>query len=79
MLKLFVRRGCQYCEKVLVANHADIGADLELCYVEREEHLKSLLEQGGKKQVPFLVDEERDIAMYESDDILEYLAEYYGS
>ncbi len=79
MLKLFVRRGCHYCEKVLLANHADIGADLALCYVEREEHLKELLEQGGKKQVPFLIDDERDVSMYESDDIVEYLADHYSS
>lgn len=79
MLKLFVRRRCPYCDKVLNANHADIGADLELLYVEKEENLKELLERGGKKQVPFLVDEDRDIAMYESDDIIEYLAEHHGS
>ena len=33
---------------------------------------------GGKRQTPFLVDEERQITMYESDDIIEYLADTYG-
>ena len=28
---------------------------------------------GGKRQVPFLVDTDRNIQMYESDDIIEYL------
>ena len=33
----------------------------------------SLVQIGGKRQVPFLVDTERNIQMYESDDIIEYL------
>ena len=31
-----------------------------------------LVEMGGKQQVPFLVDEEQGIFMYESDDIISY-------
>ena len=33
----------------------------------------SLIQIGGKRQVPFLVDKERNLQMYESDDIIEYL------
>jgi glutathione S-transferase len=29
-------------------------------------------------QVPFLVDTERDVSMYESDDMLNYIAEHYA-
>lgn len=32
-----------------------------------------LLARGGKQQVPYLVDEERGIEMYESDDIIAHL------
>ena len=32
----------------------------------------SLIQLGGKRQVPFLVDRDRNIQMYESDDIIEY-------
>ena len=37
-----------------------------------------LMKLGGKTQVPFLVDPERDIKMYESDDIISYLEEHYA-
>ena len=33
----------------------------------------TLIRMGGKRQVPFLVDGERNIQMYESNDIIEYL------
>ena len=33
----------------------------------------SLIQLGGKRQVPFLVDNDRNIQMYESADIIEYL------
>jgi glutathione S-transferase len=35
-----------------------------------------LIEQGGKRQVPFLVDSEKGIKMYESEDIIEYIQSY---
>ena len=34
---------------------------------------ESLIKLGGKRQVPFLVDTDRNIQMYESNDIIEYL------
>ena len=37
-----------------------------------------LVKLGGKAQVPFLVDTDRDVRMYESDDIIQYLNEHYG-
>ena len=33
----------------------------------------ALIHIGGKRQVPFLVDRDRNIQMYESLDIIEYL------
>ena len=33
---------------------------------------------GGKTMVPYMVDENADVAMYESDDICQYLRETYG-
>ena len=33
----------------------------------------ALIQMGGKRQVPFIVDNDRNIQMYESDDIIEYL------
>ena len=79
MLKLFVKMGCPYCKKVMDANHDGIGADMELLYITHEENAKTLVETGGKRQVPFLVDDEREGSMYESDDIIDYLGENYGT
>ena len=33
----------------------------------------TLIKIGGKRQVPFIVDKERNIQMYESADIIEYV------
>tara|TARA_B100000809_G_scaffold96394_1_gene94947 strand:- start:894 stop:1094 length:201 start_codon:yes stop_codon:yes gene_type:complete len=38
---------------------------------------EELQERGGKVQVPYLVDPERDIEMYESEDIIAYIQEHY--
>ena len=32
---------------------------------------------GGEDQIPYLVDTERGVTMYESDDIVEYLDKHY--
>jgi len=37
-----------------------------------------VLEMGGKKQFPYMVDPNTGVAMYESDDIINYLAKTYG-
>jgi len=39
--------------------------------------LDELIEKGGKKMVPYLVDTERGVSMYESNDIVAYLTEHY--
>lgn len=43
---------------------------------EDETALAQLLEKGGMRQVPFLVDEEQEVSMYESSDIIDYLREH---
>jgi len=39
--------------------------------------VKEVLEIGGKRQVPFLVDESANISMYESEEIIDYLKQKY--
>ena len=77
MLILYVKTKCPYCEKVLIK-----GKELGVAFDERniadEQHAKDLVEKGGKRQVPYLVDEEKNISMYESDDIVKYLEESYN-
>jgi len=53
--------------------------DVEMKNVSEDESAMSLLmEKGGKSQTPYLVDSEKDVAMYESDDIVKHLQDNYG-
>ena len=72
MLELFVLETCPYCKKVM-----DFLDKENMKYrkidITNKESEDSLIQIGGKRQVPFLIDSERNIQMYESDDIVEYL------
>lgn len=72
MLDLFVLESCPYCKKVM-----DFLEKEDIKYrkidISDKDSENSLIQIGGKRQVPFLVDNERNIQMYESDDIIEYL------
>ena len=72
MLKLYTYQNCPYCQKVRSA-----FAEMRISYEEVDAERGTpgaleLVELGGKQQVPFLVDEEQGIFMYESDDIISY-------
>ncbi len=72
MLTLYTRPGCPYCAKVFMA-----AEELSIPLDERNTNdpaiLAELLARGGKRQVPYLVDAERGIEMYESNDIIAHL------
>lgn len=77
MLTLYLRPGCSYCERVMKeANALSIGFDLK--NIENPTHRTDLIARGGKQQVPYLVDPERGVEMYESEDIARYLHRYYA-
>ncbi len=46
-------------------------------YVGDEAVKEELIERGGEKKVPFLVDDEQGVELYESDDIIAHLKEKY--
>ncbi|HYE60132.1 MAG TPA: glutathione S-transferase N-terminal domain-containing protein [Candidatus Kapabacteria bacterium] len=80
MLELYQFEGCPYCAKV-----RQKLCDLHLDYICRnvpkdatEKRNATIIKLGGKMQVPFLVDQNRGVYMYESDDIIRYLDETYG-
>ncbi len=52
----------------IVLEHKDVS--------ESNEAADELLEKGGKKQVPFLVDSERGVSIHESSDIIDHLREF---
>ena len=78
-LELFEFEACPYCRKV-----RELMTELDLAYVSRvcpkgsERNRRELEARGGKRQVPYLVDPNTAVAMYESEDIMTYLATTYG-
>lgn len=77
MLILYTKQTCAYCHKVrnfavttgITLEQKDIYADPSI--------MTELIERGGKRQVPYLVDERAGVEMYESDDIVNYLKMNY--
>lgn len=72
MLELFVLETCPYCQKVMSFLDKE-HMKYEKIDISNKESEDALIKLGGKRQVPFLVDTERNIQMYESNDIIEYL------
>lgn len=78
MLTLYVKTGCAYCAVVL-HELAELELEFEEKNVEDDIVAAELVAKGGKKQMPYLVDSAHNVAMYESADIVEYLAKTYGT
>lgn len=77
MRTLYVKTGCPFCSKVL--NYAkENGITFDLKNIADDAVAAELVQRGGKRQVPYLVDGERGVEMYESDDIVAYLREHYA-
>lgn len=69
---LYVKTGCPYCERVL--DFAEVhGITFELKNRDEAGVIDELIARGGKRQFPYLVDRERGVEMYESEDIVTYL------
>ena len=77
MVTLYVRTGCGYCAKVLRAGE-ELGITFTLKNVSDPGVIPELLARGGKQQIPYLVDSEKGVEMYESDDIVTYLHQRFG-
>lgn len=76
MLILYTSPVCPYCHIVTeFAQKNDIMLDIR--DITDGSNMDDLIAKGGKMQVPFFVDEEKDEAMYESRDIVAYLDEKY--
>ena len=72
MLDLFVLENCPYCIRVMDYLNNE-GIKYRKIDISNKESEDSLIKIGGKRQVPFLIDNDRNIQMYESKDIIEYL------
>lgn len=79
MLTLYYKPSCPFCQRVLQMAE-NLKVELELKDVSEDESaLAELLELGGQKQVPFLVDAEKGVSMYESSDIIEHMREHHAN
>ena len=72
MFDLFVLDTCPYCIKVMSFLDSN-NIKYNKIDISNKASEEALIKIGGKRQVPFLVDTDRNIQMYESDDIIEYL------
>jgi glutaredoxin len=78
MLVLYMRPTCPYCHKVEAAAR-QLGISLEEKDIADLEVETQLVQRGGKKQVPYLVDTAHGIEMYESEDIIVYMRNLFPS
>ncbi len=72
MFDLFILESCGYCKKVM-SFMDEKGIKYNKIDISDKTSEEALIKMGGKRQVPFLVDTDRNIQMYESNDIIEYL------
>lgn len=77
MLTLYYKPTCPFCQDVL-GEAEEMGLKFNLKDISTDATLaEELIARGGKRQVPYLVDEEKNTEMYESRDIIKYLRENY--
>lgn len=79
LLELYSMEGCSTCRRV-----RQTLTELDIDYVHRScprgdsESRRRLLERAGKVQVPYLVDPNHGVEMFESADIIRHLVSVYG-
>lgn len=76
MLTLYIKTGCPFCHTVLDAGE-DLGVSFEQKNIADDTVAAELVMRGGKRQVPYLVDNGQGVEMYESKDIVKYLRAQY--
>ncbi len=77
-LVLYEFEACPFCRRVREALSAlDLEAIIVPC-PRGSKNREAVVSQGGKAQFPYLVDASRNVAMYESDAICNYLSETYA-
>jgi glutathione S-transferase len=79
-LELYEYEASPYCRKVREAlTHLDLVARIFPCPKGGTRFREVVRTRGGKEQFPFLVDPNTNVELYESDEIIRYLADRYGT
>ena len=69
MLDLYILETCPYCRKVMSFLDENGVKDNKIDITDKASE-DALIQMGGKRQVPFLVDRDRNMQMYESSVII---------
>lgn len=72
MFDLYILKTCPYCKKVIEFMDEN-NIKYSLKDVADSDKYNELIKIGGKSQVPFLVDNNSNVKLYESDEIIDYL------
>lgn len=72
MYILYIEQGCPFGERVMAFMKKN-NISAELRDRDTKNYEQELIARGGKRQTPYLVDEENGVEMYESADIIAYL------
>lgn len=72
MLELYYSENCPYCKKVL-SFFTENSVEFKKKDVTNTEYYNELMERGKIMQVPFLYDSEKNLSLYESDVIIDYV------
>ena len=77
-IRLYEFEGCPYCRKVReMLTTLDLDAAIFPC-PKGGTRFRAEVEKHGKQQFPFMIDPNTNTEMFESDDIVRYLAGRYG-
>ncbi|WOL03494.1 hypothetical protein Cni_G12214 [Canna indica] len=78
-IEIYEFEGCPFCRKVReIVSILDLDVLYYPCPRNGPNFRPKVLQMGGKKQFPYMVDSNTGVAMYESDDIIKYLVDKYG-
>lgn len=72
MIDLYILETCPFCRKVM-SFFDENNIKYNKKNILEQDNLDELMKLGGNQQVPFLVDNDNNKSMYESDDIIEYV------
>ena len=78
-LKLYEFEGSPFCRRVReVITLLNLDVEIYPCPKGGKKYRQIVKDKGGKKQFPFLIDENTGAQLYESQEIIHYLFKHYG-
>lgn len=76
MLELYILDTCKYCKKIQKLLDKK-SMSYEVKNVANQYNYNQLMEKGGLDQVPYFVDTDNNVRIYNSADIIDYIDKTY--